>query len=440
MRFIPTRVHGLLDYAVGMLLLASPWMFQFDHGSVETWLPIVLGAGMMSYSMFTDYEWSVARRIPMPIHLLLDGIGGLLLAVSPWLFGFAHAVYAPHLAMGVGEMVVALFTSTRSTDRSVSGVKRMTGIIIATALWQTSCQPADSSTYIVTTVAAQRLEITPVAKMFTTISGFHEPESVLYDAEQDVFFVSNMHGAGSDKDGIGYIVRVSASDYADAKVFIESGRGGVTLDAPKGMALRDSILWVADIEVIRGFDKRTGKPAGMIDLRPQGAILLNDIAAGPNGSLYATDSAILMTEKGTIYQNGDRIFAISPDDSVSVVAQGEHLKTPNGIKWDAANKRWIVAAFDPFESLIYALPAGPGRAPQIIARGHGNFDGVEILEDGSIVVTSWADYSLHMIRDGKHLRIAGNIHQPADLGVDTRRNRLLVPSVILGRVEVWQLK
>jgi hypothetical protein len=389
--------------------------------------------------MFTDHEWSVSRSIPMPVHLLLDSAGGLLLAASPWIFGFAPVVFVPHLALGLGQVLIALLTSTRSTEVSYTGVKRFSVITALCAISHISCHPGEPSTYQVTTVAGQVLEIKPEARLATTISGLHDPESALYDADQDVIFISNMHGDGSARDGAGYIVRVAAGDYANAQLFVESGRGGALLDAPKGMTLRDSVLWVADIDVLRGFDRRTGVPLGLIDLRPYGAIMLNDVATGPDGSLYVTDSAIRMTAQGTIFEDGDRVFAIARSGKVSVVAQGEHLRSPNGIKWHTQRQRWIVAAFDPFRSMIYELPAAPGAPTRIIAQGPGNFDGLEILADGSIVVTCWDDYSLHLIRDGRHSRIASNLHQPADLGLDTRRNRLLVPSVILGRVEVWQL-
>jgi hypothetical protein len=56
------------------------------------------------------------------------------------------------------------------------------------------------------------------------------------------------------------------------------------------------------------------------------------------------------------------------------------------------------------------------------------------------VVTCWSDYSLHWIRGDEHLRIATNLHQAADLGFDSRRKRLLIPSVLLGTVDVWQLR
>lgn len=112
MRFIPTRVHGVLDYLIGVLLIAAPWLLGFARGGAETWVPVIVGAAVIVYSLFTDYELGLVHRLPMHTHLLLDGLGGLLLAVSPWLFGFDWLVWAPHLIVGLLEIGAALFTVT----------------------------------------------------------------------------------------------------------------------------------------------------------------------------------------------------------------------------------------------------------------------------------------------------------------------------------------
>jgi hypothetical protein len=113
MRFLPTRAHGYMDYLMGVLLIAAPWLLDFDRGGAETWVPVVLGAGVILYSLFTDYELGAVKSLSMPTHLWLDGLGGLLLAASPWLFGFADYVWAPHLILGILEIGAALVTETR---------------------------------------------------------------------------------------------------------------------------------------------------------------------------------------------------------------------------------------------------------------------------------------------------------------------------------------
>lgn len=110
MRFIPTRVHGVLDYLVGAVLIAAPWLLGFANGGPEQWIPVALGAGALVYSLLTNYELGVARVIPMRTHLLLDLASGALLAVSPWLFGFADRVWVPHLIFGLLEIGASLTT------------------------------------------------------------------------------------------------------------------------------------------------------------------------------------------------------------------------------------------------------------------------------------------------------------------------------------------
>ena len=116
-RIIPTKIHGIMDYLMGVLLVAAPWLFDFNRGGAETWVPVVLGLGVIAYSAFTDYEYGLARRLSMSTHLGLDGVGGAFLAASPWLFNFDEHVWAPHLVLGLLEIGAALMTETRPQAR-----------------------------------------------------------------------------------------------------------------------------------------------------------------------------------------------------------------------------------------------------------------------------------------------------------------------------------
>lgn len=109
---IPARIHGMMDYAMGILLIALPWLMGFGPGA-RFWLPVLLGIGSIGSSLLTDYELGAARMIGMPNHLTMDAAGGLLLAASPWLFGFAGIVWAPHLILGPIERGAAAMTRTR---------------------------------------------------------------------------------------------------------------------------------------------------------------------------------------------------------------------------------------------------------------------------------------------------------------------------------------
>lgn len=109
-RPITTRTHGVLDYALGVLLVLAPWLFGFAAGGTETWLPVILGLAIVVYSLVTNYERGVAHVLSMRAHLALDVAGGVLLLFSPWLFGFAELVWIPHVVFGLIEVGTAALT------------------------------------------------------------------------------------------------------------------------------------------------------------------------------------------------------------------------------------------------------------------------------------------------------------------------------------------
>lgn len=277
------------------------------------------------------------------------------------------------------------------------------------------------------------------ARFDRTIVGFQGPESVRYDADQDAFFVSNQTGPGSERDGNGYIVRMSAADPAKADLFAAGGRNGVVLDSPKGLAIHGDTLWAADIDKLRGFDRRTGTALATIDFAPLGAVQLNDVAIGPDGAIHVTDTGIIMSRKGVIHTGPDRVFVVGAGRAIRTMAQGAWLKQPNGITWDATGNRWIVVSFDPYDGQVLAIPSSGGAPTPLHRSAHGNFDGVEVLPDGAILFASWADSSIHLLERGVDRPIIGGVPEAADIGIDTRRNRLAIPLATLDRVQLWNL-
>ena len=122
-QIVPTRIHALMDYSVGVLLIAAPWIFQFaDESSAAKWISIVVGVAMIGMSAVTDYEGGVlGRMIPMRVHLMTDVVVGIFLAISPWLFGFADDganAWAPFLVIGLGEIAAAAMTDPVARERS----------------------------------------------------------------------------------------------------------------------------------------------------------------------------------------------------------------------------------------------------------------------------------------------------------------------------------
>jgi hypothetical protein len=112
MKIFSTKAHGVMDYVMSVFLIALPWLFNFARGGAETWVPVIIGAATIVFSLITDYEYSIAKVISMRTHLRLDLFSGMFLAASPWLFGFKEFVFLPHLILGILEIVAVLLSES----------------------------------------------------------------------------------------------------------------------------------------------------------------------------------------------------------------------------------------------------------------------------------------------------------------------------------------
>ena len=125
-RFVPTRVHGIFDYIGGIALISAPFLFGFFYvGGIAVILPMVLGVGLIVYSLLTRYELGIPaiKFIPMPLHLLFDFVAAALIAVSPFLFGFYHDapnVWLPHLISGIVVILLVLVSQTQPRARAAN--------------------------------------------------------------------------------------------------------------------------------------------------------------------------------------------------------------------------------------------------------------------------------------------------------------------------------
>ncbi len=116
MRVISTRTHGVLDYLTGGALLSAPGLLGLKNAPASARVLRLAGGGAAIYSLLTDYELGAVRLLPMPLHLALDAASGVLVASSPWLFGFAgegRRYWLPHVLVGATEMLAAAMSKAR---------------------------------------------------------------------------------------------------------------------------------------------------------------------------------------------------------------------------------------------------------------------------------------------------------------------------------------
>ena len=240
-----------------------------------------------------------------------------------------------------------------------------------------------------------------------------------------MYFVTNWGtGEPAAKDNNGYISRMTPEGKVDQPKFIAGGRGGATLHSPRGMTIVGDTLWIVDADAVRGFNRKTGAPLATVDFSAYKLGFLNDIAAGPD-ALYVTDT-------GT-----DHIYRIA-GGRATVALRDAALGNPNGITWDAAASRFIVVPWAG-DSTIRSW-TGRDRTLSVIGKDGGTrFDGVEILSGDRILVAAQSDSSLHLFTGGTGRPFIRTGGAPADIAVDTKRNRVAVPFVDRNLVEIWQL-
>jgi len=111
MKLISIKLHSILDYIFGIILILSPWIFMFNKDIFDAGSPIILGIFVIAYSLLTNYNYSLFKVIPFRFNLVLDISCGFVLAISPWILNFEDVVYAPHVFLGAVQILLALNTN-----------------------------------------------------------------------------------------------------------------------------------------------------------------------------------------------------------------------------------------------------------------------------------------------------------------------------------------
>ncbi len=318
--------------------------------------------------------------------------------------------------------------------------QRMTGwsgLVLGVAMVLAACGgggDAGNAGGVADTAAAAG-DSAPAAAIVLTVDSLEAPEAARFDPELGVYFLANINGSPLGKDGNGYISRLTREGKVDSLKFIASGRGGVTLNAPKGMAIAGDTLWVADIDVARAFDKRSGKPLATVSLAGR-ANFLNDAVVGPDGAIYMTDTGVADDGKGGMAHPGpDQVFRIE-NRKATVVLKFADKPGPNGITWDSAASRFLIVSFQGPSIFQWA----PGdSAPTVVAEGPGMMDGIEPLGDGRFVVSTWTDSSLFVLQGKQITKLVGGLPGAADIALDRERGRVAVPLLTENRLEFVDL-
>lgn len=118
-RFVSPKLHGAFDYIAGVNLIILPILLNLGaNNPVGLWLSVAAGVGLIAYSLFTNYSFSLRNAVPFKLHLILDVAAGAAFIAAIFVFNFEGLVAAYYAVMAVG--VFALVAVTDPEDEVIS--------------------------------------------------------------------------------------------------------------------------------------------------------------------------------------------------------------------------------------------------------------------------------------------------------------------------------
>lgn len=283
---------------------------------------------------------------------------------------------------------------------------------------------------IVSIVQAQNKLPFQLEKQWET-AGFSNPESVVLDTENNVLYVSNVNGTPKDKDGNGYISKVSLEGEILEKKWASEG-----LNAPKGLAIYKGKLYAADIDKIVEIDIKSRRVSTH---EIPDATFLNDVSIDKKGNVYVSNTFGF----SAIYRlpaRGNR--------KIEKWIEGDQLYMPNGMY--ATSKHLYVAAWgnglnsNTYETkeqgFLYRIDL-KSRNVEIISKPIGNLDGLSQTLHG-FLLTDWLKGELlyYSTQQGTVTSVLDLPKGSADTYFDKNSKTIYIPLMMDNKIMSYQLK
>ena len=263
-------------------------------------------------------------------------------------------------------------------------------------------------------------------KLLWETKGLAQPESVVEDPATGVIYVSNINGAVMQKEGNGFISRLTA----DGKMLERQWVKG--LNSPTGLALHDRTLYAADVDQLIEINAASGEILKRYDAK--GAVFLNDVVVDDDGTVYVSD-----TPMNTIWR--------LKDGSFEPWLANDALNGPNGLL--IQGKTLIVASLGKVQSQGQKKELGTLLAVSLddqkvskVGKGEliGNLDGLQAIQPGVYLVTDWAQGALYRVdAKGKVDELIDLNQGSADLSYLPGKKMLLIPMMLDNSLVAYRL-
>ena len=254
------------------------------------------------------------------------------------------------------------------------------------------------------------------------------PQSMIADGGK-IYFIANANGDPGIRENTGFISKVTHEAKVIDLHFIQGGQKAVTLNSPNGMAIVGSILYVADLDMVRAFDKDTGQPLHSIPLTQFHSQSLTGLAADSQGGLYVSDP-----DSNTIYY-----IDPPPDYAVTVFVQHASLSHPHGLAIHPKNGHVFGVGWE--DGKIFEIDE-TGTIQELFANtffsgGFYNLDGIAFDKYGTMYVSDLTAGKVWRIRaNHKKQVIAEFLLSPSGIGIDRVNHVIMVPYLYAKGAEI----
>ena len=279
-------------------------------------------------------------------------------------------------------------------------------IVIFVFLFIVACEKQDTN---------QVKQQPKLMKLWETPKTMLTSESVCFDKELNVIYVSNINGQPLDKNGQGFISKLNPKGEVLVEKWIED------LNAPKGMGVFGDKLYVTDIDQVVEIDITPGAVAK--NYPAAGSQFLNDISIDNSGSVYISD------------MNANKIYRIR-EGVIDVWLESELFNNPNGL-------------FVEGSSLLIGIAGSVLKADlstkelTVFIENTGGIDGIVPDGNGNYLISDWQGnvYLIHPKKDKiKLLDTTAQKMNAADIDYIISKKMLLVPTFFDNRVMAYTLE
>jgi DNA-binding beta-propeller fold protein YncE len=259
-----------------------------------------------------------------------------------------------------------------------------------------------------------------------TVTELQSPYSFVNDPLEKNYFISSVNGEAEAADNNGFITKLNPNGKLLSLKFIQGGKDDVTLHAPKGMALVEHVLYVADLDTLRGFDTTTGKPVL--------ALIIRSPVTSRSESLPTSLSDVTFDGKGHLYcsdQKANTIYRVDlATQTVSVLITDRSLAGPSGLAIHPKSGQIIAVSWEK-GNIFEITPEGVLTeifSNSFFSNRFQNLRGVDFDRWGNMYVSDFTTGKVwRMSWDKRFQVIAEFLPSPGDLSIDRANNIILVP-------------